>query len=79
MIQVKPGRIYKMNVCEDQTLEEYCGLAIPMEECHEDGRPIVVHRLGIGDNSPLIAMDVKGDKYITYNVMLQNPLTNSKN
>ena len=68
-----------MNVCEDRTLEEYSGLAIPTEECHEDGRPIVVHRLGVDDNSPRIAMDLEGNKYISLLVMLQNPLTNSKN
>ncbi len=68
-----------MNVCEDQTFEEYCGPAIPMEECLEDGRPIIVHRLGVGDTSPRIAMDLEGNKYISWLVMTSNPLTNSKN
>ena len=68
-----------MNVSEDRSFEEYCGLAIPIEECHEDGRPIVVHRLGVDDNSPRIAMDLEGNKYISLLVMLQNPLNNSIN
>ena len=66
-----------MNVYEGRSFEEYCGPAIPIEECHEDGRPIVVHRLGVDDNSPRIAMDLEGNKYISLFVMLQNPLTNS--
>jgi len=68
-----------MNVYEDRSFEEYCGPAIPIEECHEDGRPIIVHRLGVDDNSPRIATDLEGNKYISLLVMLQNPLTNSKN
>jgi hypothetical protein len=50
-----------------------------MEECLEDGRPIIVHRLGVGDTSPRIAMDLEGKKYISWLVMTSNPLTNSKN
>jgi hypothetical protein len=76
---VNPGRIYKMNVSEERTFEEYCGPAIPIQECHEDGRPIVVHRLGVDDISPRIAMDLEGNKYISLLVMLSNPSTNSIN